>query len=176
MREIARLLLPSIRWNPTLGMAAVRPTVERALDAGVGGFVLDGVPPEACLELTAAIRDRADEAPLLVMDPVALGDRSIRRQAPALPPPAAIAVRRGARAVRRSGCNAMLGPSCNVAGAPAVESFGADASSVALAVAESVDAVQAEGVLCCVGSFPGTGRATDDVSALPVVRVTEDSL
>ncbi|MDF2771517.1 MAG: glycoside hydrolase family 3 domain protein [Geminicoccaceae bacterium] len=187
MREIARLLLPSIRWNPTLGMAAVRPTVERALDAGVGGFVLDAVPPEASLELTAAIRDRADEAPLLVMDPGALGDRTIRRQTLALPPPAAIAslrdahvVRRvarlTARAVRRTGCNAMLGPSCNVAGAPAVESFGADASSVALAVAESVDAVQAEGVLCCVGSFPGTGRATDDVSALPVVRVTEDSL
>ncbi|HEX6048685.1 MAG TPA: glycoside hydrolase family 3 N-terminal domain-containing protein [Gemmatimonadaceae bacterium] len=187
MREIARLLLPSIRWNPTLGMAAVRPAVERALDAGVGGFVLDGVPMEASIELTTAIRGRADEAPLLVMDPGSFDDRVGRRQPVALPPPAAIAslrdphvVRRAARlagrAVRRTGCNAMLGPSCNVAGAPVVESFGADASSVALAVAESVDAVQAEGVLSCVGDFPGTGRATNDVSALPTVRVPEDSL
>ena len=187
MRDIARLLLPAIRWNPHLGTAAVRPAVERALDAGVGGFVLDGVPADASAELTEGIRDRADFAPLLLMDPAALGDRALGRPTLSLPPPAAVAslrdphvVRRvarlTARAVRRTGCNAMLGPTCDVAGPPVTDAFGGDPSAVALAAAEWIDAAQADGVLCAAGNFPGTGRAAVDLRALPVVRAAEDAL
>jgi beta-glucosidase-like glycosyl hydrolase len=187
MREIARLLLPAIRWNPALGMAAVRPAVERAVDTGVGGFVFDDVPPDASAELAAVIRDRADEAPLLVIDPAALSDLTHPGAMLSLPPPAALAslrdshlVRRvarlTARAIRHAGCNVMLAPACDVAGAPVVESFGENAAAVALTAAEWVDAAQADGVLCFAGSFPGIGRATIDMSTLPVVRSPEDSV
>jgi beta-glucosidase-like glycosyl hydrolase len=187
MREIARLLLPSVRWDPARGMAAMRPGVERAIDAGVGGFVLDPMPVAGAGELTAFIRQRADEAPLLVIDPAALDEHHGDAVDFSLPPPAALAslrdthaVRRAARvtarAVRRTGCNAILGPPCDVAGAPRTDAFSADPSAVALAASEWIDAAQSDGVLCVAGNFPGEGRVRDHLDAMPVVRVPEDAL
>ena len=186
MRDIARLLLPSVRWDPARGMAAMRPGIERAIDAGVGGFVLDPMPVAGAGELTAFIRQRSDEAPLLVIDPATLDEhRDVAGFS--IPPPAALAslrdthaIRRAARAtaraVRRTGCNTILGPSCDVAGAPRTDAFAPDAAAVALAASEWIDAAQADGVLCIVGNFPGEGRLRDRVDAMPIVRVPEDAL
>jgi len=187
MREVARLLLPSVRWDTLRGIAAVWPTVERALDAGVGGFVLDNIPARAAAELTQRIRDRADEAPLLVVDPTMLAETSSGEAGFSLPPLAAVAairdthaVRRAARAtaraVRRFGGNMMLAPSGDVVGAPRTDAFGADPGAVALAVAEWIDAAQAEGVLCCAGGFPGAGRVASVERSIPVVQAAEDAL
>ena len=169
MRDVARLLRPSVRWDTLRGIAAVWPTVERALDAGVGGFVLDNIPARAAAELTQRIRYRADEAPLLVVDPTMLAETSSGEPGFSLPPLAAVAairdthaVRRAARAtaraVRRFGGNMMLAPSGDVVGAPRTDAFGADPGAVALAVAEWIDAAQAGGVLCCGGGFAAAGR------------------
>ena len=40
MREVAQLLLPSVRWDPAHGFAPAMPAVMRAVAAGVGGFDL----------------------------------------------------------------------------------------------------------------------------------------
>jgi beta-glucosidase-like glycosyl hydrolase len=187
MREVARLLLPPVRWDPLRGLGAVWPTVERALDAGVGGFVLDGAPTDGAVDLTRRIRDRADETPLLIVDPARLAEYRLGEAGFSLPPLGALAslrdthtlrraARATARAVRRIGGNAMLAPSGDVCGSPRIDTFGADPSTVALSVAEWIDAAQAEGVLCCVGSFPGGGRVTGAERAIPVLRAAEDSL
>jgi len=186
MREVARLLVPPIRWDPLRGLGAAWPAVERALDAGVGGFMLDGIPTSVAANLAQRIRDRADEAPLLVADPALFGDDASAEEGLSLPPLAALAALRDthalrraaratARAVRRAGCNTMLAPSADVAGVPRTDTFGADPNTVALALTEWIDAAQADGVLCCAGSFPGAGRITDPRST-SVVRAAEDAL
>ena len=187
MREVARLLLPPVRWDPRRGLGGAWPTVERALDAGVGGFVLDGELTDGAIDLVRRIRDRADETPLLLVDPATLADHPEDNVGLSLPPLGALAslrdthalrraARATARAVRRVGGNAMLAPSGDVCGSPRIDTFGADPSTVALSVAEWIDAAQAEGVLCCVGSFPGAGRVTGAERALPVLRAAEDVL
>src|SRR5262245_13031327 len=187
MREVARLLLPPVRWDPRRGLGAAWPTVERALEAGVGGFVLDGELTDGAIDLVRRIRDRADEAPLLLVDPAKLADHPDDTVGLSLPPLSALAslrdshaLRRAARAtargVRRVGGNAMLAPCGDVCGSPRIDTFGADPSTVALSVAEWIDAAQAEGVLCCVGSFPGAGRVTGAERSMPVLRAAEDAL
>jgi hypothetical protein len=76
MREIARLLLPSIRWDATLGFAPVRPAVSRALAAGVGGFLIEGGSCDAVSALAADIRRQADSAPIIA--DCAIDDRGCR--------------------------------------------------------------------------------------------------
>src|SRR5687768_3819343 len=102
MRDIARLLLPSVRWDPARGMAAMRPGIERAIDAGVGGFVLDPMSAAGAGELTAFIRQRVDEAPLLMIDPAGLDEHGDAGVGFSIPPPAALASLRDTHAIRRA--------------------------------------------------------------------------
>jgi beta-glucosidase-like glycosyl hydrolase len=187
MREIARLLLPSVRWDATLGFAPVRPAVARALAAGVGGFLIEGGPCEAIAELAMEIRRRADVAPIIAITPSTLAAADWGADPLALPPAGAVAslrdllvVRRvahiTAREARRAGCNALFAPSCDVAVVPSADAAGDDATAVAAAASEWIDAAQAEGVLCFAGRFPGAGRIVRTAFDMPTVRDSDDSL
>jgi len=187
MRELAQLLLPAIRWDPTLGFAPALPAMMRGLAAGVGGFVIEGGSQDAVAELTSAIRRSAGDAPILAVAPTELTSAEWRSRPLSVPPPAAIAslrdalvVRRVARSVARearmAGCNALLAPSCDVPRAPRTDAFGLEAADVAGATAEWIDAAQAEGVLCFAGAFPGGGAVTDGLTGIPTVRESDDAL
>jgi beta-glucosidase-like glycosyl hydrolase len=187
MRELAQLLLPSVRWDPTHGFAPGMPAVARAVAAGVGGFVVEGGSRDGVAALAGAIRQTASDAPIIAISPSTLTAGAWRDRALALPPAAAVAslrevlvVRRVARAVARearaAGCNAILAPSCDLARTPRVEAFGREAAEVAVAAAEWIDAAQAEGVLCLASAFPGGGPVTQVVTGVPTVRETDDAL
>jgi len=187
MREIARLLLPSVRWDPSQGFAPLRPAVARALAAGVGGFLIEGGTCEGVAELAAAIRRDADVAPIIAITPSTLTGADWGTTPVALPPAGAIASLRDplvirrvahitAREARRAGCNAVFAPPCDVAVAPNADAFGTDATIVASAATEWIDAAQAEGVLCFAGAFPGGGRIARTAFDMPTVRAVDDSL
>ncbi|HEX5073286.1 MAG TPA: glycoside hydrolase family 3 N-terminal domain-containing protein [Gemmatimonadaceae bacterium] len=187
MRELAQLLLPAVRWDPTAGFAPALPAVMRGIAAGVGGFVVEGGTRDAVAELSGTIRRTAGDAPIVAIAPADLTSSSWRTRPLSVPPAAAIAslrdalvVRRVARAVaheaRLAGCNAILAPSCDVPRTPRADAFGLVAADVAAASAEWIDAAQAEGVLCFASAFPGGGAVTDVLTGIPTVRESEDAL
>jgi beta-glucosidase-like glycosyl hydrolase len=187
VRELAQLLLPSARWDDTAGFAEARPAVLRAVKSGVGGFVVEGGTRDAIRALTAEIREHADTALILAVDPLALASTLWCEPPIPLLPAAAIlslrdpiAVRHVARAVARevlrAGCNAVLAPSCDVPRLAQSDGFGQDATEVADACAEWIDAAQAEGVLCIAGSFPGAGASEQGTTGYPAVRATDEVL
>lgn len=187
MREVAQLLLPSVRWDPAHGFAPAMPAVMRAVAAGVGGFVVEGGSRDAVAQLAAAIRQQASDPPIILIAPATLTASGWRDRPLAVPPASAVAslrdvlaVRRVARALARearaAGCNAILAPSCDVARVPRVDAFGREASDVANAVAEWIDAAQAEGVLCFASAFPGGGQVTEVLTGVPTVRASDDAL
>ncbi len=187
MRELAQLLLPSVRWDPALGFAPALPGVMRGIAAGVGGFVIEGGSRDAVAELTATIRRSAGDALVIAIAPAELTSTAWRARPLSLPPAAAIAslrdalvVRRLARGVAReariAGCNAILAPCCDVPRAPRTDAFGPEPADVAAASAEWIDAAQAEGVLCFAGAFPGGGAVTEVLTGIPTVRESDDAL
>ena len=52
MSDVAQLLIPAVRWDPTLGFEGERPAIEAALAMGVGGFILFGGDQESVRGLT----------------------------------------------------------------------------------------------------------------------------
>ena len=65
MGNVAELLVPAIRWDTTTGFEPERKRIARALELGVGGFVLQGGPEP---EIRALIKDlrQASKIPLLI--------------------------------------------------------------------------------------------------------------
>jgi beta-glucosidase-like glycosyl hydrolase len=192
MKELAQLLVPAIRWDPSRGFDGERDFIRRALDLGVGGFVLRGGDQEGVRALTKELRNRS-RVPLLVGADLERGAGQQFLGASGLPPLAAIAslgdadfVRRAARLTAREartmGVNWAFGPVCDVDIAPqnpivGTRAFSGDPSVVADLAAEWIDACQAEGVLACAKHFPGHGRTTvDSHLALPVVDADQDTL
>jgi beta-glucosidase-like glycosyl hydrolase len=175
MRVAAELLVPRVPWSPSAGFAPAAPMVERALAVGVGGFVLEGGTPDAVLGWVRDVRRRS-KVPLLIGADAARGAGQTFTGATGLPPYAAIgrlddddAVRRAARLTAReartAGVNWVLAPSADLSvhamnAALGAASFGAEPDRVARIVSAWVLACQAEGVLACLGRFPGLGRAT----------------
>ena len=187
MRELAQLLLPSVRWDPSLAFGPATPGIERAMAAGVGGFVIEGGVRDAVAELTAAIRRQAGDAPVIAVAPETLASPGWSDRPLSLPPLGAVAplrdtivVRRLGRVVARealrAGCNAILAPSCDVARSASVDTFSHDAAEVAESASEWIDAAQSEGVLCFAGRFPGAGALSETIDGPPLVRETDDAL
>jgi beta-glucosidase-like glycosyl hydrolase len=187
MREIARLLLPSVHWDQALGFAPARPGVMRALTTGIVGFVIEGGTCEAVAELAADIRHHADEAPIIAIAPSTFASPSWSDRPLSVPPVGAIAslgdqliIRRAANAVAReallAGCNTILAPSCDVSRSPSADAFAGDASEVAAAGAEWIDAARSNGVLCIAGRFPGAGGVPEATTGVPIVHDTDDAL
>ena len=191
-RDVAALLLPAVRWHAERGFDEARPTIERALELGVGGFIFFGGPADAVRELVRELHARS-RLPLLVGADLERGAGQQFAGLTGLPPLAAVAslgdpevVRRAARLTareaRRVGVNWVYGPVCDLDVEPdnpivGTRAIGGDPAVVAEMAAEWVDGCQAEGVLACAKHFPGHGRTTGDSHMeLPVVRASADTL
>ena len=57
--NVARLLLPAIRWDAESGFEGYRETIERGLELGVGGFILFGGEANAVRALTDELHRRS---------------------------------------------------------------------------------------------------------------------
>ena len=57
--SVARLLLPAVRWSAEDGYRREWEAIERALDLGVGGFILFGGEADAVRDLTEELTRRA---------------------------------------------------------------------------------------------------------------------
>jgi beta-glucosidase-like glycosyl hydrolase len=187
VREVAQLLLPSVRWDASLGFAPAMAGIARAGAAGIGGFVIEGGTSAAVGEMASVIRRHAADAPIIAVAPETLASAAWRARPPSLPPLAAlaslrdtIAIRRVARIIAReaarAGCNAILAPSCDVARSAVVGAFSHDAAEVAESVGEWIDAAQSEGVLCLAGRVPGAGAIGETIDGPLMVRETDDAL
>ena len=177
MSELAQLLLPAIRWDAAHGYDGQRAFIDRALQLGVGGFILFGGEQEAVRALTKEVRQRS-RVPLLIAADLERGAGQQFAGATGLPPLAAIAslddtdaVRRAARLTAREartlGVNWDYAPVCDLDVLPenpivGTRSLGADPQRVASLATEWIRACQAEGVLACAKHFPGHGRTTTD--------------
>jgi beta-glucosidase-like glycosyl hydrolase len=180
----ADLVLPAIRWDPDRGYEPARPDIERALAAGVGGFVLFGGERGAMRTLTRDLQSAAADRLLIASDIERGAGQQVRGLTP-LPPLLALAamgeaaVREAARLTAREardvGITWALAPVCDLDIEPQnpivqTRSLGTDAFEVAELAAAWIQDCQDEGVLACAKHFPGHGRTTlDSHATLPVV-------
>ena len=176
MRNVAELLVPAIRWDPTNGFARERSRIARALELGVGGFVLHG-GPEA--EVRALIKDlrQASKIPLLIGAELERGVGQQFSGTTGLPPLAAIAalndpnlVQRAAKLTAREarplGVNWGFAPLCDLRMNSAnvrtsLDGIVGSADEVGSIAAHWIEACQHEGMLACAKHFPGAGRVGD---------------
>ena len=176
MGNVAELLVPAIRWNTTTGFDAERGRIARALELGVGGFVLRG-GPEA--EVRALIKDlrQASKTPLLIGAELERGVGQQFTGTTGLPPLAAIAALNDANLIQRAakltarearplGVNWGFAPMCDLQMNPsnvrtAIHGIGAGADDMGAIASHWIEACQHEGMLACAKHFPGTGRVGD---------------
>ena len=192
MGNVAELLVPAIRWDPTTGFDRERPRISRALELGVGGFVLHG-GPEA--DVRALIKDvrQASKIPLLIGAEL---ERGVGQQFPGttgLPPLAAIAalndpnlVQRAAKLTAREarpvGVNCGFAPMCDLRMNPtnvrtSVDAISGSADDVGGIASLWIEACQHEGMLACAKHFPGAGRVGDTTGGtVPPVDVPRSLL
>ncbi len=192
MRNVAELLVPAIRWDATTGFARERDRIARALELGVGGFVLHG-GPEA--EVRALIKDirQASKIPLLIGAEL---ERGAGQQFPGttgLPPLAAIAALGDANLVQRAakltarearplGVNWGFAPMCDLRMNPSnvrttVDGISGSADEIGAIASHWIEACQHEGMLACAKHFPGAGRVGDfNGTAVPPVDVPRSLL
>lgn len=192
MSDLAKLLLPAIRWDAERGFASSIADIERALALGVGGFIVFGGERNAVAALTAQLRVAARH-PLLIAADLERGAGQQFVGCTGFPPLAAIgslgelaAVRLAARVTAREalaiGVNWTYSPVSDLDLEPenpivGTRSFGSDIAAVQSAVAEYIDAIQGEGMLACAKHFPGHGRTvTDSHAVLGVVAATRQQL
>ncbi len=183
--NVANLILPAIRWEPSRGYEESRQLIERALQLEVGGFVLHGGDEDGVRQLTKELRRRS-RIPLLIASELERGAGQQFVGATGLPPAAAIAslndpdaLRRAARLTAREartlGVNFAFAPVCDLDIEPdnpitGTRILGSDAERVASLAATWITACQEEGVLACAKHFPGHGRTRVDPRAeVPVV-------
>lgn len=189
---VARLVMPAIRSDPTTGFEPVREPIARALELGVGGFIVFGGTIETVSRLTERLQRDAGR-PLLISADLERGAGQQVAGLTELPPPRALASLgdlgpartagqlTGAEA-RAVGINWLLGPVADldlVAENPIVQtrSFGADPREVAEQVGAWIAGAHAAGVLTCAKHFPGHGRSSvDSHDRLPVVDTASAEL
>lgn len=175
--DVARLLLPAVRWSAENGFEGFRDTIEQGLELGVGGFILFGGEAEEVRALTDELRRRARH-PLLIASDLERGAGQQFRGATPLPPAAAIGWLRDeavterageltAREARALGVNWIYAPVADVDLEPenpiiGVRAFGTEPSEVAAQVAAWVRGCRRGGALSCAKHFPGHGRTVGD--------------
>ncbi|HUQ83507.1 MAG TPA: glycoside hydrolase family 3 N-terminal domain-containing protein [Gemmatimonadaceae bacterium] len=192
MGNVAELLVPVVRWDATTGFDAERGRIARALELGVGGFVLKG-GPEA--EVRGLIKDlrQASKIPLLLGAEL---ERGVGQQfigTTGLPPLAAIVALNDANLVQRAakltarearplGVNWGFAPMCDLQMNPsnvrtAMDGIGAGADDVGATASHWIEACQHEGMLACAKHFPGAGRVGDPIgNGVPSVDVPRSIL
>lgn len=175
--NVARLLLPALRWSSETGFEHYREEIERGLRLGVGGFILFGGEVDGIRALTEELHRRAPH-PLLIASDLERGAGQQFRGATPLPPAAAlgslddpeIARRAGeltAREARALGVNWVYAPVADVDLEPenpiiGTRAFGTDPERVAGMVAAWVRGCEEGGALSCAKHFPGHGRTVGD--------------
>jgi beta-glucosidase-like glycosyl hydrolase len=175
--NVARLLLPALRWSADDGFEGYRETIERGLELGVGGFILFGGEANAVRTLMDELHRRAPH-PLLIGSDLERGAGQQFRGATPLPPAAALGwlgdealtERAGeltAREARALGVNWIYAPVADVDLEPenpiiGVRAFASDPEAVARQVAAWVRGCARGGALSCAKHFPGHGRTVGD--------------
>lgn len=189
---VGRLLMPSLRWREGDGFAHEVDTIARALELGVGGFVLFGGTEGDVRELTHSLRVRA-ERPLLIGSDLERGAGQQVRGLAELPPPRALAalgeptIIRGAGLLTaiealEVGINWVFAPVADLDIEPLnpivqTRSFGSDPPAVAAAVAAWIAGCEVGGALACAKHFPGHGRTRlDSHDTVPVVDASAEEL
>jgi beta-glucosidase-like glycosyl hydrolase len=190
--NVARLLLPAIRWDAERGFEGNRETIERGLRLGVGGFILFGGEARAVRALTDELHRRAPH-PLLIGSDLERGAGQQFRGATPLPPAAALGwlddealtERAGeltAREARALGVNWIYAPVADVDLEPenpiiGVRAFGPSPHGVGRHVAAWVRGCARGGALSCAKHFPGHGRTVGDSHIeRPAVRASRDEM
>src|SRR6476620_8656081 len=101
MRNVAELLVPAIRWDTTTGLTRERDRIARALELGVGGFVIHGGPEAEVRGLIKDIR-QASKIPLLMGAELERGVGQQFSGTTGLPPLAAITALNDPNLVQRA--------------------------------------------------------------------------
>ncbi len=195
----ARLVLPALRWDIERGFD--RGAIDRALELGVGGFIVfglnaiqggRGVPARTLRALIMDVTARAGR-PLLWASDLERGAGQQVAGCSELPPPAALAsledpaVLRWAgwqtgREARGVGLNWILAPVCDLDIEPKnpivqTRAFGGEWEGVGAAAAEWIAGARAAGVMSCAKHWPGHGRTTaDSHDTVPVVTADARTL
>src|SRR5213594_1957167 len=187
----ARLVCPALRWRRG-SFRSERATIDAALAAGVGGFILFGGTRAAVAALTSALRDIA-KRPLLLGSDFERGPGQQVKGLTELPPPAALgylndldatyaAAAITATEARAVGLNWIFAPVCDLDIEPKnpivqTRSFDADPERVAAHAAAWIRGCQEHGALACAKHYPGHGRTTTDShEGLPIVEAMGDDV
>lgn len=185
----ASLFMPALRMDRD-PEAEVRREAERALELGVGGFLVFGGRAARVRELVRDLREEAGR-PLWVAADLERGAGQQFDGAVELPPPAALArtsdpveAARTAASITgeeagRLGIDLVLAPVLDLDVEPVnpivgTRSFGPDPERVARLGRAWIEACQGTGVAACAKHFPGHGRTTSD-SHLECPRVSADA-
>lgn len=193
MKDTAsRLVIEALRLDRR-DAAEISRRLDRALELGVGGFILFGGEAGAVARLTERAR-RAAGRPLWMAADLERGAGQQFRGLTELPPPAALAAapspgdaaeRAGTltgREARSVGVDWVLAPVVDLDAERrnpivATRSFGSDAARVAELAARWIDGCQSSGALACAKHFPGHGRTTTDSHVeLPLVEAGAEEL
>jgi len=184
--DVARLVLPALRWRRRERYAHEQARIAEALRLGVGGFILFRAPGDELEALVRELTERAGRPLLFGAD----FERGVSQQVDGmteLPPPAALGALEdldatqhagaltGAQA-RAVGINFVFAPVCDLDAEPEnpivqTRSFGADPARVGAQVAAWVRGCERAGAMATVKHYPGHGRTTTDShEGLPVVE------
>ena len=169
--SLARLVFPSLRWRGG-SFAHERATIDAALAAGVGGFIVFGGTREAVAELTRGVREQAGRRLLVGADL----ERGAAQQVEGLtecPTPAALgwlddldathaAAIITAQEARAVGISWAFAPVCDLDLEPknpivGTRSFGAGPQRVGENAAVWVRGCQEDGILACAKHYVGDG-------------------
>lgn len=177
MKDLGQHVIAALGWDRESGWGETRQAIDRALEIGVGGFLLRGGPRYEVAQLARALHAHSP-VPLLVAADLERGAGERFLGSASLPPAGALAslgdaevIRRAARITARDareiGINWALAPVVDLDlenGNPIVgtRGFASDPRRVAEFGAEWIDACQAESVLACAKHFPGHGRTLID--------------
>ena len=192
MSLAARLFLEALRFDLE-PEDVVRRQAERALELGVGGFVVFGGDAELVATRVAEWRDAVRHR-LWIASDLERGPGQQFARLPELPPPAGLAAcpdpvaaagsagRITARGARAVGVNLVLAPVLDLDIDPrnpivGTRSFGSRPDDVGRLGREWIIACESEGVGACAKHFPGHGRTTaDSHDELPVVGAGQTEL
>jgi beta-glucosidase len=188
----ARLFLEALRFDLE-PEDAVRRRAERALELGVGGFVIFGGDAERVATLVSEWRETVRHR-LWVASDLERGPGQQFDGLPELPPPAGLAAcpdpvaaassagRLTARGARAVGIDLALAPVLDLDVDPrhpsvGTRSFGSQPDDVGRVGRAWIEACESEGVGACAKHFPGHGRTTTDShDELPVVEAGRSEL
>lgn len=173
----ARIVIEALRLD-RWSLDEVERRADRALELGVGGFILFGGEAERVGRLVQRIRGDAAR-PLWIGADLERGAGQQIRGLTELPPPAALAAHPapGAAAAAAGrvtagealsvGINWVIAPVLDLDAEPdnpiiATRSFGPDSRCVGELGVRWIDACQSAGAAACAKHFPGHGRTTED--------------